>query len=81
MWDQLEKLEDILSDRTGQKIRFSRESFYSGQENLFYKKLIIDDKQTNVRVDIMDLQPSEKRVKLENKAASIGKLLAYHKGV
>jgi hypothetical protein len=80
MWDIIEKIEDKLSDNLNSKVRFSKESFYSGEERLFYKRITINDKPTGVRVNIMDLQDGGKRVNLENKIAGITKMLQFTKG-
>lgn len=80
MWDTLEKIEDELSKQLGGKIRFSRESFYSGEDRLFYKRLSIDDKPTGIRVNIMDLQPGERPVRLKDKVANIMKMWQFNKG-
>lgn len=74
MWDILEKIEDKLSATLGGKVRFSKESFYSGEERLFYKRLLLDDKPTGVRVNIMDLQEGNRRVRLDEKVGQIVKM-------
>jgi hypothetical protein len=80
MWDTLEKIEDKLSENLNSKVRFSKESFYSGEMRLLYKLLSIDDKPTGVKVNIMDLQEGERTVRVENKVASILKMLQFTKG-
>ena len=75
MWDTLEKIEDELSKQFNCKVRFSKESFYSGEDRLFYKRITFDEKPTGVRVNIMDLQPGERRVSVKDKVASISKML------
>jgi hypothetical protein len=80
MWDVIEELEDKLSEATNSKIRLSKESFYSGQERLFYKRLLRDDKKTGVRVDIMDLQGDRLRGKLDFKIKGILSMLSISQG-
>jgi len=81
MWDTLEKIEDELTKNLNRTVRFSKESFYSGEERLLYKRLTVDDKPTGIKVNIMDLQPGEKPVRVEHKIASIMKMLQYTKGL
>ena len=80
MWDTLEKIEDELTKNLNRTVRFSKESFYSGEERLYYKRLTIDDKPTGIKVNIMDLQKGERPVKVEHKVASIMKMLQFTKG-
>ncbi len=81
MWDTLEKIEDELTKNLNRTVRFSKESFYSGEERLYYKRLTIDDKPTGIKVNIMDLQRGERPVKVEHKVASIMKMLQFTKGL
>lgn len=81
MWETLEKIEDKLSEKLGGKVRFSKESFYSGEERLFYKRLTIDEKPTGVRVSIMDLQVGERPVRVDSKVENIMKMFQFTKGV
>lgn len=80
MWETLEKIEDKLSEKLGGKVRFSKESFYSGEERLFYKNLTLDEKSTGVRVSIMDLQKGERPVRVDSKVADIMKMFPLNKG-
>lgn len=80
MWDILEKIEDRLSEKLGGKVRFSKESFYSGEERLFYKRLTLDEKSTGVRVNIMDLQDGGRRVRLDEKVSHIMKMWQFTNG-
>jgi len=80
MWDILEELEDKLSEATNSKIRFSKESFYSGQERLFYKRLMQNGEKTGIRVDIMDLQSDKLRGKYDAKIRGILKMLSISQG-
>lgn len=80
MWDTLEKIEDELTKNLNRTVRFSKESFYSGEERLYYKRLTIDDMPTGIKVNIMDLQTGERPVKVEHKVANIMKMIAFTKG-
>lgn len=81
MWDTLEKIEDELTKNLNATVRFSKESFYSGEERLLYKRLTIDDRPAGIKVNIMDLQAGERPVKVEHKIASIMKMLQFTKGL
>ena len=81
MWDTLEKIEDELTKKLNRTVRFSKESFYSGEERLFYKRLTIDEKPAGIKVSIMDLQAGERPVRVEYKVASIMKMLSFTKGL
>lgn len=81
MWDILEKIEDVLTKNLNRTVRFSRESFYSGEERLYYKRLTIDDKPAGIKVNIMDLQAGGRRARVEDKVASIMKMLTFTKGL
>jgi hypothetical protein len=80
MWDMLEKIEDELTKNLNKTVRFSKESFYSGEERLLYKRLTIDDVPAGIKINIMDLQKGERPVRVENKVASIMKMLQFTKG-
>ena len=80
MWEILEKIEDKLSEKMGGNVRFSKESFYSGEERMFYKRLSLDEKPTGVRVSIMDLQKGERPVRVDSKVEYIMKMLTITKG-
>ena len=80
MWDTLEKIEDELTKNLNATVRFSKESFYSGEDRMLYKRLTINDKPAGIKINIMDLQPGERPVKVEYKIASIMKMLSYTKG-
>ena len=80
MWETLEKIEDKLSAKLGGTVRFSKESFYSGEERLFYKRLTLDEKPTGVRVSIMDLQTGERPVRVDYKVENIIKMFQFTKG-
>ena len=81
MWDTLEKIEDALTKNLNATVRFSKESFYSGEERLLYKRLTIDEKPAGIKVNIMDLQAGERPVRVEHKIASIMKMLQFTKGL
>lgn len=81
MWETLEKIEDKLSEKLGGAVRFSKESFYSGEERLFYKRLTLNEKPTGVRVSIMDLQEGERPVRVDSKVENIMKMFQLTKGV
>jgi hypothetical protein len=80
MWDTLEKIEDELTKKLNATVRFSKESFYSGEDRLLYKRLTIDDKPTGIKVNIMDLQAGERPVRVEHKVANIMKMFVFTKG-
>jgi len=81
MWDTLEKIEDELTKKLNATVRFSKESFYSGEDRLFYKRLTIDEKPAGIKVSIMDLQAGERPVRVEYKVANIMKMLSFTKGL
>jgi hypothetical protein len=80
MWDILEKIEDKLSSALNGNVRFTKESFYSGEERLFYKRLTLDDKPLGIKVNIMDLQEGGRRARVEDKVAVIIKMIQFTKG-
>jgi len=57
----VEKFEREASDFCRREIQLSEESFYSGEQRSYYKRLIINGKQTNHHIDLFHLQESNSR--------------------
>jgi len=60
-------IENELTRRSNQDVRFSNESYYMSDDFGFYRKLLIDNKDTGIKVRLDHLQEAEERGRLEDK--------------
>ena len=63
----LKVIENELSRRCSRDIRFSHESYYMSDDFGFYRKLIVDNKDSGIKVRLDHLQEAEERGRLEEK--------------
>ncbi len=63
----LKIIENELTKRSNHEIRFSHESYYMSDDFGFYRKLIVDNKDSGIKVRLDHLQESQERGKLEEK--------------
>ena len=71
----IERFEKEASEFTKRDVTLSKNSFYSGEQRSFYKKLVVDGQETRHHIDIMDLQESVSRGKMTEKVRVIAGLI------
>lgn len=71
----VEKFEDEASEFCRKEIRLTERSFYSGEQKSYYKKLVVDGKETRHHIDIFQLQEANARGKLHEKVRTVAGLL------
>ena len=71
----VEKFEREASEFCRREITLSDTSFYSGEQRSYYKKLVVDGKETRHHIDIFQLQESNARGKLHEKVRTVAGLL------
>ncbi len=64
-----------LSEKTKRDITLSRNSYYSGEQMLHYKKLVVDGKETHHHVDINNLRDYSDRNKMSEKQKALTEIL------
>jgi len=75
-----EKFCKDLSEKTNRDITLSKESFYSGEQYLHYKKLVIDGRVTRHHVDIGNLRDYTDRNRMSEKAKALTEILLSNHG-
>ena len=60
-------IENELSKRSNHNVRFSHESYYMSDDFGFYRKLLVDNKDTGIKVRLDHLQEAEECGRLEDK--------------
>ena len=70
-----EKVMREVSERTKHDVTLSKESFYSGEMRMHYKRLVVDGKQTMHHVDLMDLQSASSRGRLTEEVRKLSSLV------
>lgn len=60
-------IENELTRRSNHDVRFSNESYYMSDDFGFYRKLLVDNKDTGIKVRLDHLQEAEERGRLEDK--------------
>lgn len=70
-----EKFCKDLSEKTNREITLSKNSFYSGEQMLHYKKLMIDGRETHHHVDINNLRDYTDRNKMSEKQKALSEIL------
>lgn len=70
-----EKFEREVSEFCKKNITLSNESFYSGEQRSYYKKLIVNGRETRHHIDLFELQESNARNKLNEKVRAIAGLI------
>lgn len=71
----VEKFERDATEFCRRDISLSEDSFYSGEQRSYYKKLVVDGKETRHHIDLFDLQESSARGKLHEKIRTVAGLL------
>jgi len=71
----VEKFEREASDFCKREISLTRESFYSGEQRSYYKKLVVDGKETRHHIDLFQLQEANSRGRLNEKVRTVAGLL------
>lgn len=71
----IERFEREASQFTKRNITLSDNSFYSGEQRSYYKKLVVDGKETRHHIDIMDLQDSVSRDRMNEKVRAVAGLI------
>ena len=71
----VERFEREASAFTKRNVTLSENSFYSGEQRSYYKKLVVDGKETRHHIDIMDLQESIGRDRLNEKVRAVAGLI------
>ena len=57
-------IENELSKRTNRTIRFSYETYF---DNFIYRKVLVDNKETPIKIQLDQLRDAERRGRLEEK--------------
>lgn len=57
-------IENELSKRTNRTIRFSYETYF---DNFIYRKVLVDNSETNIKIHLDQLREAERRGRLEEK--------------
>lgn len=70
-----EKIMKEVSDRTNHYVTLSKNSFYSGEMRMHYKRLVVDGKETSHHVDLMDLQSASSRGRLSEEVRKLSSLV------
>lgn len=60
-------IENELTKRSNKDVKFSHESYYMSDDFGFYRKLIVDNKDTGIKVRLDHLQDAEESGRLEEK--------------
>jgi len=60
-------IENELTKRSNREVRFSHESYYMSDDFGFYRKLMIDNKDSGIKVRLDHLQEAQERGRLEEK--------------
>jgi hypothetical protein len=60
-------IENELARRANRDVRFSHESYYMSDDFGFYRKLIVDNRDTGIKVRLDHLQQAEEGGRLEEK--------------
>jgi hypothetical protein len=71
----IERFEREASEFTKREVTLSKDSFYSGEQRSFYKKLVIDGKETRHHIDVMELQESLSRGKMTDKVRAVAGII------
>ena len=71
----VEKFEREASEFCKRDIRLSEESFYSGEQRSYYKKLVVDGKETRHHIDLFRLQEANSRGRMNEKVRTVAGLL------
>ena len=69
-----------LSEKTGKEISLTKRSFYSGEQNLHYKKLVVNGRETMHHVDINNLRDYTDRSRPSEKAKALAEILLFNQG-
>ena len=60
-------IENELTKRANREVRFSHESYYMSDDFGFYRKLIVDNHDTGIKVRLDRLQEAEETGRMEEK--------------
>jgi hypothetical protein len=60
-------IENELTRRCNRDVRFSNESYYMSDDFGFYRKLLVDNRDTGIKVRLDHLQEAEERGRIEDK--------------
>lgn len=71
----VERFEREASEFTKRKVTLSERSFYSGEQRSYYKKLVVDGYETRHHIDIMELQESMSRDRMQEKVRVVAGLI------
>lgn len=71
----VEKFETEASEFCRRDVSLTQESFYSGEQRSYYKKLVVDGKETRHHIDLFQLQESVGRGKLSEKVRAVAGLI------
>ena len=66
-------LENQLSNHSRHKVRFSYEVFYSPDDLTFFRKILVDDRETKISINLQSLYDAEKNGTLQEKYEEIAK--------
>lgn len=64
-------LENELSHRSNKVVRFSYETYHSPDDFVFFRKLLVDNKEVGIKINLDDLQKAQESGILEEKYEEI----------
>ena len=70
-------LENELSKRVDRTVRFSREVYFSDDFD-FFRKLLVDNREVGVKINIDDLQRAQESGRLEEKYEELTKTIRQY---
>lgn len=71
----VEKFEREATEFCRKEISLSKESFYSGEQRSYYKRLVVDGRETRHHIDLFELQEASARGRLNEKIRTVAGLL------
>jgi hypothetical protein len=67
-----------LNESCGRDVDLSEQSYYSGEQRLHYKRLIVDGKETRHHVDLMALQDNGVRGRMLQEVRTLTRALTLN---
>lgn len=64
-----------VSEKTNRDVTLSEQSFYSGEQRMHYKRLVVDGKETTNHVDLMGLQSASSHGRLQEEVKNLTRLV------
>lgn len=71
----VEKFEREASEFCKKEITLSEDSFYSGEQRSYYKKLVVNGKETRHHIDLFRLQEASARGRINEQIRAVAGLI------